>query len=53
MVLEDVVHLAKQFWVVWLMIIFVGLIYWAYRPKNKTRFEDHGNIPFRDESNGG
>lgn len=44
---------AKQLWVVWMMFLFGGIIFWAFRPRNKDRLEDHGNIPFRDESNGG
>lgn len=51
--LESIVQWARQFWVVWLMILFVGIIVWAFRPKNKDKFEEHGSIPFRDENNGG
>jgi cytochrome c oxidase cbb3-type subunit 4 len=51
--LSDIVSWARQAWVVWLLILFVGIVFWAFRPKNKDRFEDHGKIPFRDEENGG
>jgi len=40
-------------WGVWLMILFAGIIFWAFRPKNKKRFEDDGMIPFRDDMNKG
>ena len=44
---------ARQAWVVWLVILFVGILFWAFRPKNKAAFDDHAMIPFRDEENGG
>lgn len=39
----------RQFWGLWLMILFLGIVAWAYRPKNKDRFKDDAMIPFRDE----
>lgn len=33
---------------VWLMILFAGIIFWAFRPKNKKRFEDDAMIPFEE-----
>jgi len=48
-------ELARSLWVVWLMGIFIGIAFWAYRPKNKKRFEDDAMIIFRkhDKKNGG
>ena len=43
---------ARSAWVVWLMILFAGVVFWAFRPKNKKRFEDDARIPFRDENGG-
>ena len=40
---------ANSLWVVWLMAIFLGIVFWAFRPKNKERFEADGQIPFRDD----
>jgi cbb3-type cytochrome oxidase subunit 3 len=34
------------------MILFGGVLWWVYRPKNRKRFEDAAQIPFR-EKNGG
>jgi len=36
-------------WLVWLIILFVGIVFWAYRPKNKKRFEEAARIPFKDD----
>ena len=40
---------ALQFWIVWLMLLFVGIVAWALRPKNKGQFDEASRIPFRDE----
>lgn len=39
----------RPFWVVWLMILFVGIVVWAFRPKNKKRFEEAATIPLKDD----
>jgi cytochrome c oxidase cbb3-type subunit 4 len=41
----------RQFWGLWLMIFFLGIIVWAYRPKNKDRFNEDAMIPLRDDEN--
>lgn len=41
---------AKTLWLVWLILVFVGIVFWVYRPKNKQKFEDASRIPFRDEN---
>ena len=51
--LESIWQAARSLWVLWLMILFLGVVFWAFRPKNRKRFEDYGKIPFRDEGNGG
>ncbi|MEO5336943.1 MAG: cbb3-type cytochrome c oxidase subunit 3 [Magnetospirillum sp. WYHS-4] len=53
MTLQEIYLWAREAWVVWMMLLFSGIIFWAFRPKNKDRFERNGLIPFKDESNGG
>ena len=43
---------ARSLWVLWLMILFGAVVFWAFRPKNKKRFEDDARIPFREENGG-
>jgi len=43
----------RSLWLVWMVLFFGGIVFWALRPKNKRRFEEDGMIPFKDESNGG
>ena len=45
-------EVARSLWVVWLMILFAGVVFWAFRPKNKKRFEDDAKIPFREDNGG-
>jgi cytochrome c oxidase cbb3-type subunit 4 len=41
----------KQLWVVWLMVLFIGLVVWVYWPRRKKKFEEYGRIPFKDDDN--
>jgi len=52
--MTTIVEAARSLWVVWLMAVFVGIVFWALRPKNKKRFEDDAMIIFKnDKHNGG
>ena len=37
---------------VFALVAFLGVIWWAYGPRRKTRFEEDGNLPFADEQVG-
>lgn len=32
--------------------IFLGFTFWAYRPANKKRFQEYGQIPLRESHHG-
>jgi len=36
-------------WGLWLMAVFVGIVIWAFWPRNRERFEDASRIPLRDD----
>jgi cbb3-type cytochrome oxidase subunit 3 len=40
---------ARPLWIVWMVLLFVGLAGYALLPRNKTHFEDCAQIPFRAE----
>ena len=40
---------ARSAWVVWLMVLFGGILFWAFRWKNKNRSENNGKFPFVDD----
>jgi len=41
--------LLKQLWLVWFMLLFTGIVIWAWWPSRKRTFEDYARIPLRDE----
>ena len=43
----------RPMWLVWLVILFGGIVFWAFRPKNKQRFRDDAMIPFKNDNGGG
>lgn len=47
--LQAISEAIRPYWVVWLMILFLGVLFYAFRPKNKDRFDEDGQIPFKDD----
>lgn len=50
--LAELYETVRSLWVVWLMLLFLGIVFWAFRPKNKKRFEEDARIPFKDDNGG-
>ena len=36
-----------------MLVLFVGVLYWAFRPKNRKRFQKDAEIPFHDDEDKG
>ena len=53
MSMEAVGEFARLIWGPWLMIVFVGIVAWAFWPKNKQKMEQYGRIPLDDDEQGG
>lgn len=47
--MEQLSETLRSLWGVWLMTLFVGIVLWAYWPRNKDKLQDHALIPFRDD----
>ncbi|MGB0748603.1 MAG: cbb3-type cytochrome oxidase subunit 3 [Magnetospiraceae bacterium] len=45
----ELYELVRPFWVVWLMIVCGGILFWVFNPKNKARFEQDAQIPLADD----
>ena len=43
---------ARPLWIVWMVLLFLGIAFYALRPRNKKHFEDCSRIPFRADSEG-
>lgn len=48
--LQTIAEELQAWWVVWLMILFAVVVFWAFRPKNRRRFEEDAKIPFKDDT---
>jgi len=48
MSLEGIYQTLVPLWLVWLMVVFLCIVAWAFWPRNKTRLEGHGRIPLED-----
>jgi cytochrome c oxidase cbb3-type subunit 4 len=47
--MQTIYDLAVQFWGIWLMLLFAGIVAWAYWPGRKSEMEERGMIPFRED----
>ena len=43
------INLLRALSTILMMIVFVGICWWAFSPKRKQRFRDAANLPFADE----
>jgi len=51
MTLIELSHFATDFWGLWLMSLFLGVVVWAFWPSRRRGEEmhDHAMIPFRED----
>jgi cytochrome c oxidase cbb3-type subunit 4 len=49
MTLEVLGELLTSIWTIWAILVFAGIAFWAWRPKNRRRFEKDARIPLNDE----
>ena len=47
--MQELIAFLRSFWVLWLMLLFLGIIAYAYWPKRKKKMESYGAIPLRDD----
>lgn len=49
MLWQEIAGLAHSAWTVWMLLLFAAIGFYAFRPRNKSHFEDCAQIPFRAE----
>jgi len=49
MSLADVYQWAAQLWVVWLVLLFCGIMVWTFLPRNRKRLSGYANLPLNDD----
>ncbi len=47
--MEGLYPILKQLWLVWLVLLFAGIVVWAMWPGNRRRFEQAARIPFEED----
>lgn len=47
--LHELNQLMRPFWVVWMMLLFLGIVAWALWPKRKSEMEKHARIPLEGD----
>ena len=47
--LETVGEVLTSIWTVWAVLVFAGIVFWAWRPTNRKRFDRDARIPLNDE----
>ncbi len=49
MTFEDVSYFAQTWGLVYLIILFIGVLFYVLRPSAKKKFEDAALIPFKED----
>jgi len=49
MTFQDVSYFAQTWGLVYMMILFFGMLIYALRPGAKKKFEDAAQIPFKED----
>ena len=43
------INVVRGFMTVAWMLMFLGIVWWAFHPRSRTNFEQAANLPFADE----
>jgi cytochrome c oxidase cbb3-type subunit 4 len=46
---DSIYQLLRSLWLVWLIVLFLGIVAWVMWPKRKKELEDQAQIPFKDD----
>ncbi len=47
--MSDPIAVLRELWIVWLTLLFLGIVAWTFWPSRKEKLERHGRIPFENE----
>ena len=48
--MHEIYILLRELWLLWFMVLFTGIVVWAFWPSRRTILQDHANIPLRDDA---
>lgn len=43
------ITLIQSVWTIVVMVVFIGIVIWAWSGKRKARFDEAANLPFTDD----
>jgi cbb3-type cytochrome oxidase subunit 3 len=46
---SEILAAVRSLWVVWLLLLFAGIVLWVYWPRRKAMMEEHARIPLDDD----
>lgn len=49
-IMDQLSVIARNYWGAWLMLLFIGVIIYAYSPSRKAAMERYGHIPLNDDT---
>ncbi len=44
--MSSILPVLRELWLVWLVLLFLGIVAWTFWPSRRDRLERHGRIPF-------
>ena len=47
--MEEFTAFVRSAWVIWMMVLFLGIVVWALWPSNRARFRRAAHIPLSEE----
>lgn len=47
--MEALMGVLRSLWTVWVFLLFVGIVLWAYWPKNKSKVESYADMALRPD----
>ena len=47
--LVSIYPILRALWVVWFLLLFLGIVLWVMRPSAKARYREMGGIPLQDD----
>jgi cytochrome c oxidase cbb3-type subunit 4 len=47
--IQSIYPLLRSVWVVWFMLLFIGIVTWVLWPSRRRKLEDLGRIPLRGD----
>ena len=47
--MESVLSWVYALWLLWLVLLFVGIVAWVFWPGRKRKLEEHGRIPLDED----